>query len=73
MPELGPEHLIERLGAIAASAFPEDLEREGYALLVETLSQAGLRKNTGLQEKLAEILGVSPSTISRRLSKYGLA
>ena len=49
----------------------EEADERLLNYLVKILERQGLRKGRGLQERLAELLGTSPSTIHRRLKSRG--
>jgi DNA-binding NtrC family response regulator len=61
----GVVRLVRGLDADAA-------ERECYEILVQDLERLGHRKGKGLQQEIAKFLGVSESTVTRRMRDFGI-
>jgi DNA-binding NtrC family response regulator len=66
-----PEGLIEpgreRLGALREGGTPPDLETVEKAYIAWVLHQTG-----GVKTAAAEVLGIDPSTLHRKMDRYGL-
>jgi len=58
---------LERLGALPEDGTPPDLETIEQAYIAWVLNQAG-----GIKTAAAEILGIDPSTLHRKMDKYGM-